>query len=289
MKYRFIKDNRSIFSVEGMASALEVSKSGYYAWIKKPVRQRAKENEILLDKIIVIHDKSQKTYGSPRITEELKEQGLVVGKNRVAKLMNKNGIRAKAARKFKITTNSNHSYPVCPNLIKKPFVADYPDQIWLSDITYIHTNEGWLYLAVILDLFSRQVVGWSMSSRQTKELVMKAFLQAFKRRNQQPGTILHSDQGSQYASYDYQDLVKETGIIQSMSHKGNCYDNALMESFFHTLKTELIFWEKYETRNQAISSIFNYIEIFYNRIRKHSSLGYKSPVAFERTFSVKIA
>lgn len=289
MKYLFMKENRFVFSVEGMASALEVSKSGYYAWNKRPERQRTKENRELLDKITVIHDVSRKTYGSPRITDELKDQGIITSKNRVARIMKQNGIRAKAARKFKVTTNSKHSYPVCKNLIQKPFFAEYPDQIWLSDITYIPTNEGWLYLAVILDLCSRQIIGWAMSSRQKKDLVIKAFLHACKRRDPERGTILHSDQGSQYASYDYQNLVKQKGFLQSMSHKGNCYDNALMESFFHTLKTELVFWEKYETRAQAMNSIFEYIEVFYNRIRKHSALGYKSPVDYVRNFNVKLA
>ena len=192
-------------------------------------------------------------------------------------------------RKFKRTTHSRHGLPVFDNLIKKQFIAEYPEQIWMTDITYIWTGEGWLYLAIVLDLYSRKIVGWNMSHRLTKELVIKALLQAVRKYNPRRGIILHSDRGSQYASNDYKSTAKKYGFIQSMSGKGNCYDNAVVESFFHTLKTEYVFWEKFETRNQAVKSLFAYIEIFYNRFRKHSALGYKSPVDFEKCLRVFIA
>ena len=289
MKYDFMKENKAYFPIEKMAQVLKVSRSGYYRWKGNP-RSPSKEDRQLLDQIRNIYHGKRRKYGSPRITDELKDQGIRVGKNRVAKLMKRDGLRAKAARKFKVTTNSNHSYPVCKNLLEKPFKADMPNQIWVSDITYIWTREGWLYLAAVLDLFSRQIVGWSMSSRQKQDLVIRALEHAVKRRQPDPGTIIHSDQGSQYASHHYQRIVKYYGLIQSMSHKGNCYDNAVMESFFHTMKVEHIYGEPaFETRNQAIKSIFYYIEIFYNRERKHSSIGYKSPVDFEKGFIVNVA
>ena len=241
---------------------------------------------MLLDKIKEVHKKSKQRYGSPRITKELKEQGTPCSENRIAKIMSKNKIRAKTKRKFKATTNSKHNYPVAPNLLNQRFTARGPNQIWVTDITYVWTREGWLYFAGILDLYSRQIVGWALEKRQTKALVEKALMQAILRRKPPKGILHHSDQGSQYASDGYQKLLHRYGFIPSMSRQGNCYDNAVMESFFRTLKTELVYFEDYQTRNQARNSIFEYIEIFYNRQRKHSSLGYLSPVTYETLYPV---
>ncbi|MEW6003391.1 MAG: IS3 family transposase [Nitrospirota bacterium] len=281
-KYRFIEEHRGEFRVEKMCKVLKVSRSGYYAWrIKKPGK-RQQENQSLLVRIQEIHKQSHRTYGSPRVTVELKEQGITCGKNRIARLMRENGIRAKTIKKYKATTDSNHKYPVAENLLGDGIQADMPNTVWASDITYISTEEGWLYLAVIMDILSRKVIGWSLKPRLTQELVIEAFRKAIRQRNPVSGLIHHSDQGSQYASTEYQRLLKEYGIMPSMSRKGNCYDNAYVESFFHTLKTELIYDERYRTRQEAILSVFDYIEVFYNRKRRHSALGYKSPAEFER-------
>lgn len=244
---------------------------------------------MLIEEIKKIHEKSRRTYGSPRITVELNDNGIKCGKKKIARIMRKNGVRAKIKRKYKATTNSKHNYPVAENLLNQDFTANGINEVWASDITYIWTYEGWLYLAVIMDIYSRKIVGWAMSERQTKELVEQAFRQAVLRRSPRPGLIHHSDRGSQYASYSYQDLLKEHGAIPSMSRKGNCYDNAIAETFFHTLKTDLIYWEMYRTRNQAKKSIFEYIEVWYNRQRRHSSLGNKSPWAFEQLSQKQIA
>lgn len=265
-----------------MCKVLKVSRSGYYAWrIKKPGK-RQQENQSLLAHIQEIHKQSRRTYGSPRVTEELKEHGITCGKNRIARLMRENDIRAKTVKKYKATTDSSHKYPVAENLLRDGIQADMPNTVWASDITYISTEEGWLYLAVIMDILSRKVIGWSLKPRLTQELVVEAFRKAIGQRNPVSGLIHHSDQGSQYASTEYQRLLKEYGIMPSMSRKGNCYDNAYVESFFHTLKTELIYDERYRTRQEAMLSVFEYIEVFYNRKRRHSALGYKSPAEFER-------
>ena len=244
---------------------------------------------MLIEEIKKIHEKSRRTYGSPRITEELNDNGIKCGKKRIARIMKKSGVRAKIKRKYKATTNSKHNYPVAENLLKQDFTTSGINKVWASDITYIWTYEGWLYLAVIMDIYCRKIVGWAMSERQTKELVKQAFLQAVLRYSPEPGLIHHSDRGSQYASYEYQDLLKGHGVIQSMSKKGDCYDNAIVETFFHTLKTELVYREEYRTRNQAKKSIFEYIEVWYNRQRRHSSLGYKSPLAFEQLFQKQMS
>jgi len=277
MKYEFIEINRSSFRVMKMCQALKVSLSGYYAWRKRDKSSRETANEQLLTEIENIYNKFDGRYGSPRITDELHDRGYSCGKNRVADLMKKNGIAAKTKRKFKVTTQSKHKHPVAPNLLEGDFTADIPNEIWVTDITYIWTKEGWLYLAAVLDLYSRQIVGWSMDSRINQELVINALQQAIWRRHPDYGLIIHSDRGVQYASHAYRKLLKDHKFIQSMSGKGNCYDNAVMESFFHTLKVEHVYFESYQTRAEARESIFEYIEIFYNRVRKHSSIGYMSP------------
>ena len=282
MKYQFIDTYRSAFAVEKMCRALKISKSGYYAWKIRPQSNRARENEKLDHHIRTTYKKSRGTYGSPRITEALKKQSISCSENRVAKRMRINDIKAKTKKRFKVTTNSKHNQPVAENLLGQNFEAQRPNQVWVSDITYIWTHEGWLYLAVILDLFSRQIVGWAMSNRLGQELVLDAFKQAIWRRRPQAEVIFHSDQGVQYACQAFRDLLHHYKFIQSMSGKGNCYDNAVAESFFHTLKTELIYFENYITRGDAKNSVFEYIEIFYNRDRMHSTLNYYSPVQFEQ-------
>ncbi len=266
-----------------MCQIFQISKSGYYKWGNKNPSNRAKENDMLLDIIKDIYKENKGRYGSPRIKKQLEKEHIYCGKNRVARLMNKNNIKAKTCRKYRVTTNSKHKHPVADNLLKQRFNALEINQKWVSDITYIYTKEGWLYLAVILDLYSRKIIGWSMSNRITKELTIAALRQAMRRRNIRAGLILHSDRGSQYACHDYVHLVKGSGFVQSMSGKGNCYDNAAMESFFKTLKIELVYWEKYLTRDEARKSIFEYIECYYNTKRMHSFLSYMSPQEFEDT------
>jgi transposase InsO family protein len=281
MKYRFIDRYSSSYGVERMCRVLGVSRSGYYGWKKQPLSNRQRENEKLLVYIKESHKQSMETYGSPRITEDLWARGVVCGENRIARIMRENGIVAKTKKKFKATTNSRHRLPVAENVVDQNFAADGPNKLWVSDITYISTMEGWLYLAVILDVFSRQVVGWSMSKRLTADFVIKSLYQAIGRRKPAGGCVFHSDQGVQYACSDFLKVLKAYGFTQSMSRKGNCYDNAVAESFFHTLKTEHVYFHRYSTRAEARQSIFEYIEMFYNRKRRHSALGYHSPVSFE--------
>jgi putative transposase len=281
MKYWFMDRHRSSHGVQKMCRVIGASRSGYYGWRRQPQSNRQKDNEKILMEIRESHKNSRRAYGSPRITEDLRAQGMRCSENRVARLMKIHGIVGKAKKKFKATTNSKHNLPVAENLLKQNFVTEKPNAIWASDITYIPTLEGWLYLVVILDLYSRQVVGWAMSDRLTSGFVVKALYQAIGRRHPASGCIFHSDRGIQYASADFRDVLKVYGFIQSMSRKGNCYDNAVAESFFHTLKTEHVYEYRYETRAEARQSIFEYIEMFYNRQRRHSALGYRSPVSFE--------
>lgn len=281
MKYWFIDQHRSSHGVQKMCRVIEASRSGYYRWKKQPQSKRQKENEKILMEIKESHKNSRRTYGSPRVVEDLQAKGMTCGKNRVARMMKVNGIVGKAKKKFKATTDSKHNLPVAENLLKQNFETEKPNTVWTSDITYVWTSEGWLYLAVILDLFSRQVVAWAMSDRLTSDFVVKALYQAIGRRQPASGCILHSDRGIQYASAAFRDVLMAYGFIQSMSRKGNCYDNAVTESFFHTLKTEHVYDYRYETRAEARQSIFEYIEMFYNRQRRHSALGYRSPVSFE--------
>jgi transposase InsO family protein len=230
-----------------------------------------------------IFTQSRGTYGSPRITRELRKKGIVVNENTVAEIMKENGIQAKQRKKFKATTDSNHTLPVAKNRLKRKFTTSKPNQVWVSDITYLRTDEGWLYLATFIDLFSRKVVGWSMSERMTADLVVNAFRMATFRQKRQAPKVVHSDRGSQYASEAFRKELKAHGCKRSMSRKGDCWDNAVAESFFGTLKTELVHHEKYKTREQARLSIFDYIETFYNKLRIHSYLNYLSPEEFEKS------
>jgi transposase InsO family protein len=235
----------------------------------------------LLERIKEIHILTDQTYGSPRITDDLLDEGFKVSRPRVARLMRKHGISAKTKRKFKVTTDSEHNYPISPNLLKQNFSANFFGEVWTSDITYIRTGEGWLYLTVVMDLYNREIVGWAMSdSLRAFETTIPALQAAFNRCHPAPGLTVHSDRGVQYACNDFRELLSEYRMIQSMSGTGNCYDNAVTESFFGTLKKDLVYHQKYRTRWQARQSIFQYIETFYNRIRKHSTLGYLSPVQF---------
>ena len=264
-----------------MCKILSVSPSGYYDWRDRPLSSRTLENAILADKIKFIFDDEHSRAGAKRITKRLKLEGTHVSRHRVARIMRLNGWRAKAAKKFKATTNSNHKLPVAPNLLQQNFTASKPNEKWVSDITYVWTEEGWLYLAVVMDLYSRMVVGWSMSERMTSKLVIDALQMAIWRRKMPHGVIIHSDRGSQYCSYDYQQLLADNGFICSMSKRGDCYDNASMESWNHSFKVEAIHGEKFSTRAFAKNHVFDYIDVYYNRKRLHSKLGYLSPVYFE--------
>jgi putative transposase len=282
VKYVWIHEQRGSYPVAKLCELLSVSKSGYHAWKNRPPSVRELENGRLETHIRAIHAESGGTYGSPRVHRELIEQGNVVSLNRVRRLMKKNAIRARHKRRWKATTDSNHNLPVAPNLLEQRFEAERPNQVWLADISYIWTDQGWLYLACILGLYSRLIVGWAMSHRPDRKLVLEALGMAYFRRRPPPGLLHHSDRGSQYCSHDYQQLLQLYGITASMSRKGNCYDNAPMESFFHSLKVERIHDRRYATRDEAHSDVFNYVETFYNPLRRHSALDYRSPREFER-------
>jgi len=270
-----------------MCQVMKVSRSGYYAWIKRPPSRRRQVNEELLKAIRNSHLRNRKLYGVRRIHADVKEQ-FGCGKNRVHRLMKANGIQSVRPRKYKATTNSKHNLPVAENLLNQNFQAAAPNTVWVSDISYIPTNEGWLYLASVVDLYSKDVVGLAMNSTMTKELVIQALKQAIGRERPSKGLIHHSDRGVQYASHAYQDLLRENGFIPSMSRKGNCYDNAPAESFFSTLKNELIHLHRFKTRDEAKQAIFDYIEVYYNRQRRHSSLGYMTPWKFKCQYWQKV-
>jgi len=264
-----------------MCRLLEVSRSGYYSWRSQPLSARAQANLSLTEDIRRVYAEHKGRFGAPRITAQLRSEGQQVDAKRVARLMQAAGLRARAARKYKATTNSSHDLPVAPNLLEQDFSATAPNQKWVSDITYIATEEGWLYLAVVLDLYARRVVGWAMSERMTATLVCDALQMALWRRQSPAGVIVHSDRGSQYCSRKYQCLLDDNGLLCSMSKKGDCYDNAAMESWNHSLKVEAIHGERFVSRQAAKDQVFEYIEIYYNRTRLHSSLGYLSPDMFE--------
>ena len=268
--------------VNVMCAVLNVSRSGYYAWVERPPSGRRERAMKVTEQIRLAHERSRGTYGSPRVTVELRESGLAVCENTVAKLMRHAGIRAKVKRRYvPRTTDANHPHPIASNRLDRDFTAAASDRKWTCDITYVPTEEGWLYLAVVMDLFSRRIVGWSMQDHLRVALVRDALEMALQTRRPPAGLLHHSDRGVQYACRDYQDLLAEHRIECSMSRRGDCYDNAAMESFFGTLKTELVHHEHYATREQARRSLFEWIEVFYNRQRRHSSLGYLSPEAFE--------
>jgi putative transposase len=272
------------FSILALCSNLEVSPSGYYDWQKRCATPgaRAMANKGLAKQIEAIHVQSRQTYGSPRIVEELRKQGCRHGRNRIARLMRQARLCGRQKGRYRVqTTDSNHDQPIAPNRLAEVPKATAPNQQWVADITYIQTQEGWLYLAAILDVYSRKIVGWAMSERIDTALVLKALAMALLHRNPPIHLLLHSDRGVQYASAEYRHALAQAGLVASMSRKANCYDNATMESFWSTLKLELVYRRDFDTRTRARSQIFDYIECFYNRQRAHSALGYHSPVDFE--------
>ena len=289
MRYGFIRDHSNEFHVENACRVLKLSPSGYYAWCGRGVSAREIGDARFIDKIRNIYDATGGVYGVRRIYRQLLADGENCSVNRVARLMRKCGLKAKRRRKYQVTTDSKHSFPVAENLLDREFFSAGPNQVWASDITYIWTQEGWLYLAAVIDLHSRMVVGWSMSERIDRSLVLDALSMAVGRRKPSPGLIHHSDRGIQYASNDYQAALKRHEMLCSMSHKGDCWDNAVAESFFSTLKTERVHHRLYRSRAEARRDIFEYIEVFYNRVRLHSTLGYLSPAQFECRALAKVA
>jgi transposase InsO family protein len=288
VRFAFIQKRCKEFPVKLMCQMLEVSRSGYYAWRDRPASVGQQRRVELSGRIRQVHEQSRGTYGSPRVTAELQDQGAKVCRNTVAKYMRQEGLRVTPRRRFlPQTTNSDHAYPIAGNKLDQDFAASAPNQTWACDLTYIWTDEGWLYLSVVIDLFSRRVVGWSMSDHPRAEGVAEALQMALQRRRPPPdGSLLHhSDRGVQYACALYRSLLQEHGIACSMSRRGNCYDNAVVESFFGTIKTERVHRERYRTRAEARSSVFEWIECWYNRRRRHSSLEYLSPETFEAQFN----
>lgn len=282
MRFQFIMDHRDEFPVQRMCEVLQVSPSGYYAWRRRPPSAREMANQELLQKIEAVFEESEETYGSPRVHRALRRQGVMCSENRVARLMRLRGLKAKQRKRYRSTTQRNGTHPVAPNLVRREFVAHRPDEKWLADITYIATQEGWLYVAAILDMYSRRIVGWAMSEQLTDRLTLDALNMALWQRQPGAGLIHHSDQGSQYTSHAYQALLKEHGIQASMNGVGSWYDNAPVESFFGTLKRERVHHVIYRTRDEARADLFSYIEGFYNRRRLHSALGYLSPEEYEQ-------
>ena len=288
MKFRFIHEHLREFSLRVMCRVLGVSPSGYYAWRSRPESTRSREDRRLKAKIRAFHAKSRGTYGSARIHADLREDGESCGRHRVARLMREDALVGAKAKQFRTTTDSKHSDPVAPNLLNQEFSVETPDRVWAGDITYLRTREGWCYLAVLLDLHSRFVVGWSLSSSLDRELPLAALEQAVARRRPGPGLLHHSDRGCQYTCGEYQQRLEQLGMTASMSRTGNCYDNAVVESFFDSLKTE-IGHELFDSREAARQKVFEYIEAFYNQRRRHSALGHVSPAAFERQRGLEAA
>lgn len=282
MRYRCLLAEEAHFPVRMMCHRLQVSRSGFYAWRKRPESKRRRQDRKLVVEIQAVHEENRRVYGSPRIHAELRARGHRAGHNRVARLMRENGIQARGKRRFSQTTDSHHRLPVAPNVLGRDFVCDRPNQKWAGDITYLWTREGWLYLAVLLDLYSRHVVGWAASSRIDGSLTLRALKMAICARSPVAGLLHHSDQGKQYACQVYRGILKGHGIQCSMSRKGDCWDNAMVESFIGTLKTEIAHHADWRNRLEAVSDLFKYLEVFYNRKRRHSALGFLSPAEYEK-------
>jgi putative transposase len=282
MRFCFIEDHRQAFPVRTMCAVLQVSPSGYYAWRDRPDSARTVADRDLADEIRRIHADNRAVYGSPRVHAALRAEGRRVGVNRIARLMRRHGIQGRHKRRAPRTTDSKHALPVAPNLLDRQFTATAPNKVWLADITYIPTAEGWLYLAVVLDVFSRKVVGWAMSDTIAKKLTMAALRMAISQRRPGPGLLHHSDRGSQYAAHAYRRLLQQNNMLCSMSRKADCWDNAPMESFFGSLKTELDDSIVFETRDDAKTAMFSFVEAFYNTRRLHSAIGYRSPAQMEQ-------
>lgn len=282
MKFRFIQQERCSYGLGALCRAMSVTRGGYWAWQRRLPSQRHRTDAVLLENIRKIHKGRRRVYGSPRVHEHLEKQGVRCGRKRIERLMRENGIRAKQSKKFRpATTDSKHGLPVAPNILNRRFQRQHPNEAWVADITYIPTEEGWVYLAAIMDLFSRRIVGWAMGDRISRHLAMRALDMAAQRRRPPRGLLHHTDRGSQYASVDYQKRLKKYGMICSMSRKGCCYDNAPMESWFHTLKVELVQDENFRTRREATAAIFEYMEVFYDRQRIHTALGGLAPAEIE--------
>ena len=282
MKFQFVHQQRKNHSIAGLCRAMSVSQSGYFAWRHRPVSKRQREDMVLLAHIKSIHYANYQSYGRGRMSDELKEEGICVGEHRVARIMKQNGLRIVRSQKFKRTTDSDHNHNISPNLLDGDFTATAPDQKWAGDITYLWTGEGWLYLAVVIDLYSRRVIGWSASRRMKKDLVIDALNKAIALRKPPKGVIFHSDRGSQYCSTKIRKLLAKYKFKQSMSGKGNCYDNAAVETFFKTLKAEMVWKIAFQTRDHAKKELFKYINGFYNARRRHSYLNGLSPIKFKR-------
>lgn len=281
MRYHFIDAEQAEYPIVMLCRVMRVSRSGFYAWRERPLSVRQQANVRLVSQIRVIHAESRKTYGSPRIQKALWARGDCVGRHRVARLMRLHDLRACYRRRSRSTTQSKHGYPVASNILKRDFAPVRPNHVWAGDITYITTNEGWLYLAVVMDLYSRRIIGWSMGTRLHSVLTQEALSMALSQRRLTDHLLHHSDQGVQYAATDYQAVLSKHEITCSMSRKGNCWDNAVVESFFKTLKVECVHRQRFQTRHEARQQLFEYMEIFYNRQRLHSTLDYQSPVAYE--------
>jgi len=281
VRFVFIHAERALYPVRVLCTALEVSRSGYYAWIDRPVPARTTEDAQLAVEIAAAHKRSRATYGSPRVHRDLRDKGWRVGRKRIERLMRDRGIQARRKRRFRRTTDSKHSNPIAPNVLARKFEAKAANAVWVTDVTCVWTAEGWVFLAVMLDLFARRVVGWAASDTNDTELALAALGNALRERNPGPGLIHHSDRGSPYASSEYRRTLERHGIVASMSRKGDCWDNAVAESFFATIKAELIEHATYATHGAAIASIADYIERFYNPQRRHSHLDYVSPIEFE--------
>jgi len=279
--FELVKAEKAHYPIAVLCSVLSVSRSGFYAWERRPKPARAKADAALVLDIRAAHKLGRGTYGSPRVHAELQAKGMSVGENRVARLMREDGLRARQKRRFRRTTDSNHTDPIAPNILQRNFEPEAPNQSWATDVTYVHTGEGWLYLAVMLDLFSRRVVGWAASITNDRALALEALQRALTARKPEPGLVHHSDRGSPYASDDYRRALEERGLVASMSRTGDCWDNAVAESFFASLKAELVDHERYASHAAAVASIADYIENFYNPLRRHSHLGYLNPIEYE--------
>ena len=284
MRYQFIQKYQEQFPLAALWRAMQVCRSGYYAWRKHPPSAREQANAQLTERIKAVFQESDQTYGSPRIYEELQEQNVACSQKRIARLMRLAHLKATLPKRFVVTTDSNHALPVAENLLERQFGSETPNRRWSADISYVWTGEGWLYLAVVLDLFSRRVIGWAMGTTLERSLVLSALSMAIANRNPDTGLLCHSDRGSQYASGDYQKALQKIGAVCSMSRKGNCWDNAPTESFFASLKRECVYRHRFATRSEARTVLFAWIEVWYNRKRRHSSLGYLSPEVFERHY-----
>lgn len=283
MRFALVDQAKEEFPVHRLCDVLGVSQSGYFAWKSRPASERQHQDMVLLAHVRSSFARSNGTYGSPRMTQELQDSGLAVGRRRMARLMRENGLVARQERRFKRTTDSEHHWPVAPNLLEQDFTATRPDEKWGADISYVWTREGWLYLAVVINLYARRVVGWATGDRLHRDLALAALRKALATRQPAAGLVHHSDRGSQYCSIEYQAMLKKHGVQISMSGKGSCYDNAMVETFFKTLKSEVVWRTVFDTRAEATRTIGGYIDGFYNPTRRHSALDFRSPVQYEMT------